>query len=41
MAAMIFSTHSLHPDVTADLRRLGNLVIASEPSPTVADGNPA
>jgi len=34
MAAMIFSTHSLHPDVTADLRRLGNLVIASEPSPT-------
>lgn len=30
---MIFSTHPLHPAVTTELRRLGTLVIASEPSP--------
>ena len=30
---MIFSTHPLHPDVTTELRTLGNLVSASEPSP--------
>lgn len=29
---MIFSTHPLHPDVTAELGTIGNLVIASEPS---------
>jgi len=32
MPDMIFSTHSLHPDVTAELMTLGNLVVASEPS---------
>ncbi|MBU4531925.1 MAG: dehydrogenase [Hoeflea sp.] len=30
---MIFSTHPLHPDVTAELATLGKLMIASEPSP--------
>lgn len=32
MPDMIFSTHPLHPDVTTELRTLGDLVIASEPS---------
>ncbi|MDP3523881.1 MAG: NAD(P)-dependent oxidoreductase [Hoeflea sp.] len=32
MPAMIFSTHPLHPEVTAELRTLGDLVIASAPS---------
>lgn len=30
---MIFSTHPLHPDVTDELSTLGNLVIASAPTP--------
>ena len=30
---MIFSTHPLHPDVTAELSGLGTLVIATEPAP--------
>ncbi|KGF70042.1 dehydrogenase [Hoeflea sp. BAL378] len=30
---MIFSTHPLHPDVTAELSTLGSLVTATEPSP--------
>ncbi len=34
MSDMIFSTHPLHPDVTTELRTLGLLVIASEPSPS-------
>ena len=29
---MIFSTHALHPDVMADLARLGDLRIASSPT---------
>lgn len=33
MSEMIFSTHPLHPDITTELRTLGTLVIASEPSP--------
>ncbi|MCY0146893.1 NAD(P)-binding domain-containing protein [Hoeflea sp. G2-23] len=33
MPEIIFSTHSLHPEVTAQLQTLGSLVIASEPSP--------
>jgi D-3-phosphoglycerate dehydrogenase len=35
---MIFSTHPLHPVVTAELRALGRLVIASEPSPAAILG---
>jgi len=34
MADLIFSTHPLHPDVTAELRTFGTLVIANEPSPS-------
>lgn len=33
MPEMIFSTHPLHPDVTAELQSLGSLTIASEPTP--------
>lgn len=33
MSDVIFSTHSLHPDVTTELMTLGRLVIASQPSP--------
>ncbi|OCW59493.1 hydroxyacid dehydrogenase [Hoeflea olei] len=33
MSDVIFSTHPLHPEVTRDLRDLGTLVIASEPTP--------
>ncbi|AKI01886.1 phosphoglycerate dehydrogenase-like oxidoreductase [Hoeflea sp. IMCC20628] len=41
MPDMIFSTHPLHPDVTAELQTLGNLVIASEPSPSAILGESA
>ena len=30
---MIFSTHPLHPDVSEELRSMGNLVVASAPTP--------
>lgn len=33
MSDMIFSTHPLHPEVSAELRGLGELVIASAPEP--------
>ncbi|MEP3436332.1 MAG: NAD(P)-dependent oxidoreductase [Hoeflea sp.] len=33
MSDLIFSTHPLHPDVTAELRTLGTLMVASQPSP--------
>ncbi|MCY0095339.1 NAD(P)-dependent oxidoreductase [Hoeflea ulvae] len=33
MSEKIFSTHPLHPQVTGELRSLGTLVVASEPSP--------
>lgn len=30
---LIFSTHNLHPDITCDLQEIGELRIASEPTP--------
>lgn len=41
MPDMIFSTHPLHPEVTAELRTLGDLVIASEPSQAAILGESA
>jgi len=38
---LIFSTHSLHPDITCDLQEIGELRIASEPTPSAIYGESA